>query len=83
MNPSGSEQIFYLDIRMIAERHRLYQELTHFLTIARKACQAIAEGALLRPEFSPLKGATRGGYHRSTNINRQVNESEEEDLRLD
>ncbi len=39
-------------------------EVDSILTIARTAYETIAEGALLRPNFLPLKGATRGLYRR-------------------
>ncbi len=50
-----------------------------------KSCEILIENFLylLRLEFSPLEGATRGGYHRSTDISRLVIESGEEDSCLD
>ncbi len=43
-------------------------EVDSISTITRKAYQVIAEGALLKPKFLPLKEATRGGYRQSTDI---------------
>ncbi len=63
-NPLGREQISYQGKRDFRGRRCASQVSDSTLTITQTTRQAIAERALLRPKFSPLKGVTRGVNHR-------------------